>query len=161
MTDNTKAKITIQFHNKTIGIDVDEKDAFSVLDNLLGRGTTTVTSAVTATTTPQIRDDLKVPERFLLLEFIKTKPDYNFSVEDVVQHFIGKSTSELNTPDGIKLLNAIRAKLNRIRIDIETSEKGEWVIEQKGHQKLFSFKKSSGGEVKQNDDKQLTVESYG
>lgn len=163
MTAGTKAKITIQIQDKTIDILVDESDAFQVLDTLLGRIGHSIFPfpKVPTPILPETKKmELKVPERSILTQFIKSQPNYIFSIDDIVKHFTGKNSSEFESTEELNFMNALRAKANRIRQEIEKTEKGKWIVEQKGHQKVFKFIKDNGGEFRQNEDKQQTVNDY-
>lgn len=161
-----QAKITIEIEDKTIDISVDKADAFHVLDNLLGRVRPIMASHVASPKPifPQeissVEVKLKVPERSLIEEYIKTKDGYGFSVGEIINHFVGNELSKLNEKDAYNWRYALYAKLTRIRKTIADSEKGKWLSAGRGDDKTFKFVKENAGEIKSAGGEQLKVENY-
>ncbi|VVB87343.1 Uncharacterised protein [uncultured archaeon] len=177
MSEDTRAKITIRIQDKIMDILVDEEEALSMLDILLGRVKPLVpirrpiiTSSVASPktnlpqeTTPKESDlgeiKLKVPERSLIEEYIKSRPEYGFSIKELIDHFVGKELSKLDEKDASNWTNALYAKINRICKAIGESEHGKWLTAGRGLRKTFKFVKEGGGEQK-NEGQQQTVENY-
>jgi len=165
MTEEPKTKIILQFRNKPITIEVDEKDAFNVLDNLLGRGVAVTQSHTTSSmlssplkSSPS-DSKVKVPERSLIEQFIKSKSGYRYSIDELIERFVGDELSKQDGKESLLWLNALNAKLNRIHKVIAEAEHGKWLSAGRGFQRSFKFVKDSESEVKQGEDKQLTIES--
>ncbi len=97
---------------------------------------------------------MKVPPRLEIENYIKSQPDYKFSIDDIVQHLSGNTRLDFTEPDVIRWMNAIRAKVQRIRDLIAESEKGRWVSDYDGRNKFFTFLRNTGGEVKQTEHKE-------
>ncbi|MCX9024829.1 MAG: hypothetical protein OIN85_01890 [Candidatus Methanoperedens sp.] len=166
MDENTKAKITIRIQDKIVDILVSESDAFRVLDTLLGRVKTfmppRVVSPIPRSSQESNPEDIKlnVPERSLIEQYIKAKDNYSFSKDEIIKHFVGNELSKLNEKDAYNWKNALYAKINRIRKEIEETEKGKWFSVGRGDDKKFKFVKENEGEIKTVGGEQLTVVNY-
>lgn len=152
MDGEIKIKIIFQLPDgQTIQVETNRDKAFGFLDSLIGRSSTCLTSIPE---TPQRKFipimALKVPEYSKLEDFIKSQPDYKYTVEAITQHFFGDKLDKHNEEDIGRLVGGIRAKANRIRGAIMKSEKGQWISSYEGKSKVFKFIKNSGDEVKQN-----------
>jgi len=165
---NNQVKIKIIFYlpdDQTIQVETNRDKAFSLLDSLLERSSTRLTSITeTPREEPAPIFTLKVPDRSQLEDFIKSQPDYKFAVEAITQHFFRDELDKHKEEDIDRLVGGIRTKVNRIREAIAKSEKGQWINSYEGKSKVFKFIKDSGGEVKQNqqendETKQLTIAS--
>jgi len=135
MQDKRTIKVIFQF-DSPLTIEMESSKAFEFIDSFYGRSTTKRIQNQNA------ESSTKVPSRNELEDFIKSQPEYKFSVESISHHFIGDKISNVDEIESVKCLNAIRSKINRIRISIEESESGEWISEFKGRQKVFKFKKN-------------------
>lgn len=95
------------------------------------------------------------PSRFELEQFIKSRPDYGYSIESITEHFLGTERAIYNKENLKRWDTALRIKVTRLVKAIAKSEKGYWESEYiGGHKKVFKFIKDSGGEVKQTEHKE-------
>jgi hypothetical protein len=98
---------------------------------------------------------LSVPSREELKIFIKAQPDFEYTFEAIINHFLGDKQSSLSKADFGNWDKAMRVKVNRVIQEIESEEKGHFEGKHiGGHKKVFKFIKDSGGEIKQNTQTQ-------
>lgn len=102
---------------------------------------------------------IKVPSRVELETFIKSQPEYEYSIETITNHFLGDDRSNLSLNEFGNWDRALRIKVKRVTDEIAEKEKG--YFEGKhigGHKKVFKFIKDDGGVVKQ--DIQTTEDMF-
>jgi len=84
--------------------------------------------------------DVSIPNmtRFEILKYIKNKENYNFSIREIIDHFMGKDAwNQLSHNTSA----SIRIRLERIRKTIAKEENGEWTYDMLyNHEKRFVFK---------------------
>jgi hypothetical protein len=95
-------------------------------------------------------EPLDIPDAEELTDYIKSLPDYTFTVEDVTTHYVANS-DEIDKDEMTRWTNAVRSKLSRIRDKIADEESGKWDVKKNGLVRTYTF-------VKDNTDKNTESE---
>ena len=101
--------------------------------------------AVTAPVRPpsELPSEFKIPSRSVIETFIRSRPSFEHTVEDVVIEFTGREITSADGKNAKRFFNAIRTKLMRIRRDIQKKDGGHWEEDREGHYKKFRFVKQA------------------
>lgn len=103
----------------------------------------TTAPSIKHATAPPITKKYRIPNRAELLRYIRSRPDYSHSVEDIIREFVGEDVLIDPSMESERLKNAVRSKLPRIRDEIEKQENGRWEEGKSGPFKVFWFIKSN------------------
>jgi hypothetical protein len=151
-----RTKVTFHFGDRKVDIEVPENEAFNALEKLL-KG-----SLISHTNADAENFNLKPPNRSEIIDFIKSRPNYSFSVDSISENLMGDKFNDADEKEQKQLLAAIRSKVGRIREEIKMKEGGEWSSYFDGRSKVFKFeKKQTDDETedsKQDDDINLQEE---
>ena len=133
-----EACVNIIIHGESeIMVKTSKTKAFQALDFLTGRTKLIGNESIAVPNTPLI-----IPDRAKLENYIRSQADYQYSIEGIVQSFFGREINSTESDEAKRLLNGIRAKVQRIRESIEKEEGGQWVDTPEGRYKAFKFIKS-------------------
>ena len=185
MAQKIKDKLIVQFRDKKYSTEADEEEYYRVVGFIASRHM--IPSLQIQKIVPPIseksaqspiskleeeisklkEEDLVPlnPSRFELEQFIKTHPDYEYSIESITEHFLGTERPIYNKENLKRWDTALRIKVKRLTEKIAESEKGHWEgTYTEGHKKSFKFIKDNGGEAKQSsqveDAEQQTSSNY-
>jgi hypothetical protein len=123
-----------------ISVKTSRVKAFQALDFLTGR-TKVIgddTQSLLAHSVP-----LEIPSRIKMEEYIRSQPEYQYSIEGIAKNFFGREINSSESDNAKRVLNGIRSKVQRIRDSIEKSDVGHWEDTFDGRYKTFKFVKSA------------------
>ena len=120
--------------------------AFQVNDLLMGRMETLNLEIPSedspVASAPESKPTLKLPSKGRVKEFIRSRPNYEFTIEDLVKEFVGREVSGSESEEANKFLGNMRTKAGRVRREIQAEEGGSWDIDFEGRFRIFKFIKS-------------------
>lgn len=161
--------------NKKVNLDIEDEDIYKktlidiMVDNLMDSAIPSPIKSLKPAVRSQRGMDvvgLINPSREDIEEFIKSKPNYEYSIETITEHFLGNERLRSSNEKELKRWDSgLRIKVKRLADVIAKSENGYWQDRYtEGHKKVFKFIKNNEVEVKQsllvNEDQQLTGEHY-
>jgi len=136
-----KDKIIIQFKDKKYIGEGDEEEYYRIVGIVALRALDDQTHISTKVIVATGVVDTKIPSRYELETFIKSQPDYEYTIEAITDHFVDRSN--LNKEEFSNWDRALRIKVKRIAETIAKSEKGQWEGKHiGGHKKVFKFVRS-------------------
>jgi len=137
-----------------ISVKTSRVKAFQALDFLTGRN-----KVIGEDAQPIAVNDvpLEIPSRDKMEEYIRSQPEFQYSIEGIARHFFGRDINSAESDNAAKVLNGIRSKVRRIRDSIEKSDSGHWEDTFDGRYKTFKFVKS----IETNQTENPSLLSYG
>ena len=163
MDDEEIVKVVYYYKNQTLQVETNRDIADRSLDVILERPIETTNQSTKSESL------IKDPTREELVEFIKSQPNYEFSIESITQHLFGDSIVVMDSAEKTRVSNLIRSKTSRVRENIQKMENGEWTTRRDGRIKVYSFKKNmikndsvdeAELSTQEHEKEQPTAESY-
>lgn len=124
--------------------------AYQVNDFLMGRMqtltpevSTDVAQAVILSEPATKSQEFHIPSSGKIKDFIRSRQNYEFMIDDVVREFAGRDVSKDEGIEAGRFIGSIRTKVGRIRDEIKKEEAGTWTEDYQGRYKIFKFIKST------------------
>lgn len=138
-----EVELVFKFPNRSVNIILKQDEALNLFKRLVGFSG--LDDKLVLNEAPPI------PSTPDLERFIKSKPDYQFTIDDIADYFL--ENVNIDKEEKSRWVNATRTKVNRIRNKIEKKENGRWNIEADGLKKTFKFMKNqiSNDQIKQDE----------
>ncbi len=168
-----KFRVTIEDlnRNKKVNIDIEDEDIYKkplldiIVDHLFDSTISAPKQLHKGIVQPQKKTGTAVlinPSREDIEAFIKSKPNYEYSIEAVTEHFLGNERFKFDDKELKRWDSGLRIKVKRLTKAIAKSENGYWQDRHtEGHKKVFKFIKNNDKQsVLVSEDTQLTGEKY-